>query len=163
MSTNNYPTDPKIDALVARFPRLFRGQHPRVWSDLPQGWTELTGRLFADLDAMLDDDAAKRFELVQIKEKFAGLRVYWSLGEEETLVLDILGSRSTQRLDKGPAEPTALFDRIRARVRQAGDEAATTCQRCGNGGASAGGSGWITTLCDSCRRKADVQSVQETP
>lgn len=30
---------------------------------------------------MLDDDAAKRFEVMQIKEKFAGLRVYWKLGD----------------------------------------------------------------------------------
>lgn len=159
MSSSDFPTDPKIDALVAHFPRLFKGQHPRVWSDLPQGWTKLTHRLFADLDAILDDEAAKRFEVIQVKEKYAGLRVYWSLGEEETLVLDILGSGSRQRLDKGPAEPTALFNRIRTRVQQAAEEAGTICQRCGNGSASAGGSGWITTLCEACRRKSDVQEA----
>ena len=70
MSTSDFPTDPKIDALVARFPRLFKGQQPRVWSDLPEGWTEVADHLFTDLDAMLDDDAAKRFEVVQIKEKW---------------------------------------------------------------------------------------------
>ena len=37
MSTYDFPTDPKIDTLVARFPRLFHGRQPRVWSDLPQG------------------------------------------------------------------------------------------------------------------------------
>ena len=160
MTASDYPTDPKIDALVARFPRLFRGQHPPVWSDLPQGWTELADQLFADLDAMLDDEAAKRFEVIQVKEKYAGLRVYWSLGEEETLVLDIHGSGSTQRLDKGPAKPTALFDRIKGRVKQACEEAATTCQRCGNGIASAGGSGWIVTLCGTCRTKAESNDAR---
>ena len=159
MSISDFPTDPKIDALVARFPRLFHDRQPRVWSDVPQGWIELVDQLFADLDSMIDDDAAKIFEVIQIKEKYAGLRVYWSLGGEETLVLDIVGSGSMQRLDKGPAEPTALFDRIKERVRQAGEQAATTCQRCGNGGASAGGSGWIMTLCDSCRGRADVQDA----
>ena len=159
MSDNEFPTDPKIDALVARFPRLFRSKHPRVWSDLPQGWTELADQLFADLDAMLDDDAARRFEVVQIKEKFAGLRVYWALGEEQTLVMDILSARATQRVDQTPAEPSPLFDRIAARVRLAGEESATTCQRCGNSGATAGGSGWIVTLCETCRRKADAQAV----
>jgi hypothetical protein len=159
MSTSDFPTDPKIDALVARFPRLFHDRQPRVWSDLPQGWTELADQLFVDLDSMIDDEAAKLFEVIQIKEKFAGLRVYWSLGDEETLVLDIIGSGSIQRLDKGPAEPTALFDRIKARVRQAGEQAATTCQFCGNGSARAGGSGWIATLCEACRRKADVQDA----
>ena len=163
MSTSDFPTDPKIDALVARFPRLFKGQHPRVWSDLPQGWTEESDRLFADLDAMLDDDAAKRFEVVQIKEKFAGLRVYWELDKEQTLVMDFHAPGAVLRVDEGPAKPTVLFERIRDRVKQAGEEAATTCQRCGNGSASAVRSRWITTLCEACRRKADVQSVQETP
>lgn len=163
MSASDFPTDPKIDALVTRFPRLFKGQQPRVWSDLPEGWTELTHRLFADLDAMLDDDAAKRFEVVQIKEKFAGLRVYWELDKEHTLVMDFHAPGAVQRVDEGPSNPTVLFERIRDRVKQAGEEAATTCQRCGNGSASAVRSGWITTLCEACRRKADVQSVQETP
>ena len=157
MSDSDFPTDPKIDALVARFPRLFKGKHPRVWSDLPPGWTELANRLFVDLDAMLDDDAARRFSVIQIKEKFAGLRVYWQLGQEQTLVMDFHGTGSVQRVDTDPATPTALFDRIRARVKQAGEEAATTCQRCGNGGASANRSGWIVTLCASCRARQDLE------
>ncbi len=155
MSTSDFPTDPKIDALVARFPRLFHHRHPRVWSDLPQGWTELADQLFADLDAMLDDDAASVFKVIQIKEKYASLRVYWSLGEEETLVLDVIGSGSTQRFDKGPTDPTALFERIRACVKEACEQAETTCQVCGNGSASAVGSGWIVTLCGTCRARAD--------
>ena len=159
LSTNDFATDRKIDALVARFPRLFRGRQPRVWSDLPQGWIEMVNQLFADLDSMLDDEAAQRFEVIQIKEKYASLRVYLSLGKEETLVLDILGSSSTQSLDKGPAEPTALFDRITARVKQAGEQAAVTCQDCGNGSASAGGTGWIVTQCETCRTKADLKDA----
>lgn len=157
MSTSDFPTDRKIDALVARFPRLFHGRHPRVWSDLPQGWTELTSRLFVDLDAMLDDEAARRFEIVQIKEKFAGLRVYWQLGKEQTTVLDIHGPGSIQRVEQVPAKPTLLFDRIRARVRQATEEAGTTCQRCGNGSATTNNSGYFVTLCGPCRMRADLE------
>ena len=65
MTTHSFPTDPKIDALIERFPRLFRGAQPLVWSDLPQGWAELTDRLFADIDRMLDDTAAKAFQVLQ--------------------------------------------------------------------------------------------------
>lgn len=161
MSTHDIPTDPKIDTLVARYPRLFHDRQPRVWSDLPEGWTELATQLFADLDAMLDDSEAKRFQVVQIKEKFAGLRVYWQLGKEQTTVLDILGPVSAQRVDKGAAKPTALFERISARVRQAGEQAAATCQRCGNGGASAGGRGWSVTLCEACRTKQDLEQQKD--
>lgn len=157
MSDSDYPTDPKIDALVARFPRLFKGQPPRVWSDLPPGWTELADRLFVDLDAMLDNDAAMRFKIIQIKEKFASLRVYWQLGKEQTLVMDLHGPGSVQRIDTVPAKPTVFFDQLKARVQQAVAEAATTCQRCGNGSASTNASGWIVTLCESCRGKSDAQ------
>lgn len=157
MSASDFPTDPKIDALVARFPRLFHGRQPRVWSDLPQGWTQVAQRLFADLDAMLDDHASKRFEVIQIKEKFAGLRVYWRLGGAKTEVLDVVGKGSVQHLEQGPAQTTALFERTQARVKQACEQAATTCQHCGNDGASAGGSGWLVTLCQSCRRQADAR------
>lgn len=160
MSTSDLPTDSKIDALVVRFPRLFKGRHPRVWSDLPQGWVELTHRLFADLDTMLNDDEAARFEIVQIKEKFAGLRVYWSLGEEMTLVLDLRSTHSSQRIEKVPDAPTALSDRIRALVAQAAEQAATTCQHCGNGGAERNGFGYYVTLCGPCRMRADVKEPE---
>lgn len=154
MSSSDLPTNP-IDALVVRFPRLFHHGQPRVWSDLPPGWTEIVERLFTDLDTLLDDAEAQRFEVIQIKEKFAGLRVYWSLGEEQTLVMDLHGAGSVQRVDEVPGKPTALFDRISARVRQAEAQAATTCQQCGNGGAASGGSGWMSTLCPTCRTRKD--------
>jgi hypothetical protein len=157
VAIHDFPTDPKIDALAERFPRLFRGQQPRVGSDLPQGWTDIANRLFADLDAMMDNVEAKKFAVIQIKEKFAGLRVYWELGKEKTMVIDTISSGSAQRLDKPPEKRPALFNRIKARVAQASQEAAQTCQRCGNGGASAGGSGWIVTLCQTCRAQQDSE------
>jgi hypothetical protein len=155
MAMSSLPTDPKVDALITRFPRLFHGKQPRVWSDLPEGWVEVANKLFADVDAMLDDASAKRFEVIQIKEKFAGLRVYWRLGTQQTTVIDVLGPDAVWRIDKGPTKPTDLFDRIKERVTQAQEEAGTTCQRCGNSGASAGGQGWIVTLCETCRTKKD--------
>lgn len=143
-------SDP-IDALVARFPRLFRGQSPKVMSFLPAGWTEPVTRLFIDLDAMLDDRQAQSFEVRQIKEKLAGLRVYWRLGQEETTVLDIFGPEGAERLSFRPEQTSSLYDRISARVDQAEAEAATTCQRCGNGSASRRNvSGWLATLCSAC-------------
>ena len=169
MSTTDFPTDPKIDALdaldalIARFPRLFHSRQPHVWSDLPQGWTEVADQLFADLDVMIDDDAAKEFEVIQIKEQFGGLRVYWQLGNEQTTVVNIYGSGSVQRVDLGPAKPSALFHRISARVKEAGEESCTTCQRCGNGGASVCGSGWIATLCETCRVKKDAEVWKDEP
>ena len=143
-----------ISALVKKFPRLFHNKSPQVMSDLPCGWVDLVDRLFVDLDAMLDDRQAKRFKIIQIKEKFAGLRVYWQLGSEKTVVLDFISSQSVQRLDTRPAEPTNAFDQITTRVRQAGAEAAWTCQHCGRPGDRAQQApGWMITLCDACRKQ----------
>ena len=143
-----------IPALVKKFPRLFHNKSPQVMSDLPCGWEDLVDRLFVDLDAMLDDRQAKRFKILQIKEKFAGLRVYWQLGSERTVVLDLISSQSVQRLDTRPAEPTNAFDQITARVRQAGAEAIRTCQHCGQPGDCAPQTaGWMVTLCNPCRQK----------
>ena len=68
-----------IDALVDLCPRLFRGQHPRAASSLPEARIKLASRLFNDLDQMLDDDSAPQFEVRQIKEQFGRLRVYFWL------------------------------------------------------------------------------------
>lgn len=70
--------------------------------------------------------------------------------------MDLHGTGSVERVDKVPTKPTAVFDRIRERVKQAVEQAAITCQRCGHGSASTNRSGWIVTLCESCQRKADV-------
>jgi len=153
VSSQEFPTDPKIDVLVNRFPRLFRGRHPRAWSDLPDGWTGVADRLFNDLDAMMSDDEAATFEIVQIKEKFGGLRVYWELDGQQTMVIDAISAHSVQHMENSPARPTALFGRVRERVRQAAQQAATTCQKCGSEGATATRSGWVVTLCEACRAK----------
>lgn len=143
-----------IPALVKKFPRLFHNKSPQVMSDLPCGWEDLVDRLFVDLDAMLDDHQAKRLKIIQIKEKFAGLRVYWQLGSEKTIVIDLLSGQSAFRLDTGPTQPTTAFEQITARVRQAGLEAARTCQRCGQpGDCPPQTPGWMVTLCDACRLK----------
>lgn len=161
MATYDFPTDPKIDALIERFPRIFKGAQPYAWSDLPQGWTELAERLFADVDRMLDDEAAKAFEVRQIKEKFGGLRVYWRFAEQETTAIDVFDTGSLGHLVLQPVEPTALFTRIRLRVQEAADEAARTCQHCGNGSATANNSGLVATLCGPCRTQQDLRQRKD--
>ena len=157
MTTYDFPTDPKIDALIARYPRIFKGAQPLAWLDLSQGWTELVDRLFADIDRWLDDEAAKAFEVRQIKEKFGGLRVYWRFAEQETTAIDVFDTGSLGHLVLQPAEPTALFIQIRARVDEAAEEASTTCQHCGNGSATANNSGLVATLCGPCRTRQDLE------
>jgi len=140
-----------IDDLVERFPRLFHGRPPQTWSDLPAGWLGVVVDLFADLDRLLDDRSAEQFEVLQIKEKFAGLRVYWGLGAQQTDVVDLVGAASTQRIDIEPRRPTATFDLIKARINEAAMRASKTCQVCGEPGGSWQSEGRLQTLCSACR------------
>lgn len=140
-----------IDDLVERFPRLFHGRPPQTWSDLPPGWLGLAVELFTDLDRLLDDRSAEQFEVLQIKEKFAGLRIYWRLDAQETNVLDSIGAESTRRVDIEPRRPTATFDLIKARINEAAVRASKTCQVCGAPGGSGQSEGRLQTLCGACR------------
>lgn len=144
----------RVTALVEKFPRLFHGEPPLVTSHLPLGWGVLVTRLLVDLDAMLDDSQARRFQFRQIKEKIAGLRVYWQLDSDEAEVPDLTGGQFAQQVDAEPVEPITAFDRIAARVSQAEEEAARTCQDCGQPGDCAKQtSGGAATLCDACSQQ----------
>ena len=128
-----------IDTLVELFPRLFRGQRPGSFSSLPEGWLKLASQLFDDLDRMLDGNNAPLFEVRQIKEKLCRLRVYFWLGppfaaEDET------AHRAWS--------PTR--EKVSDRIRVAGDESESTCQRCGAGDAPLRRPAELVTLCESC-------------
>jgi len=148
------PTDgpvPPITSLVMRYPRLFGGEYPAVMSSVPKGWTALVDRLFDDLDVMLDDTQARAFTVIQIKEKYAELRVYWSLDAQQTLVVDLSDPQSSRRLDLVPGKTPPIYERISARIALAEAESARTCQRCGSPGSNASEGGWLVTLCEPCR------------
>lgn len=104
--------------LKARFPIVFETYLEGREIGVGVGWHSIVERLVADLAQM---DA----HVVQIKEKFGGLRVYL-------------------------AEDNPVWE---ARVEQAVLEASTTCEICGVQGehvtlGNGPGSFWIKTLCE---------------
>ena len=144
----------RVTALVKKFPRLFHGSPPLVNSYLPPGWEDLMIQFLVDLDTRLDDSQASRFQFRQIKEKIAGLRVYWQLESADTEVLDLIGSQIAQQEGTELVEPITAFDWIAARVLEAEEEAARTCQDCGQPGTSDNpASGAVATLCDVCSQQ----------
>ena len=98
--------------LVARFPRLFRGNEPCTHSLLPVGWTQLVFELFQDIDRLLNDAQATSFETLQVKEKLGRLRVR---------------VRYRGTLDEEGDPET----RLRALVDTASDRSEAVCQICG--------------------------------
>lgn len=90
------------------------------------GWYPILDGLFAELETIRQEDILTGLKVIQVKEKFGGLRVYVDGGNE----------------------------RVHARIALAETEAAETCEGCG--GPSPGvrsHGGWLGNLCDSCVRK----------
>lgn len=107
-----------------------RRKHPRIFTDndlgtgVGAGWWTLLDEAFTKIDAVLDENPSAKLHIVQIKEKFGGLRVYCSFD--------------------GPEDVNQLIDTI---IQGAETQAGTTCEVCGEPGEGRYG-GWIKVLCD---------------
>lgn len=83
------PTGPEVvnrelQALVERYPRLFRGELPPRGCEMPQDRIEYLGRLCQDIDTRLSDDQAQQFRLLQFRESEGAFRVYWHIAEPDS-------------------------------------------------------------------------------
>ncbi len=133
MADHEHYITPEAMRIIQRYPGVFGpGPWPVAKTQLGwgftcgDGWYPILDRLFADIDRIREEDGLTRMEVVQVKEKLGGLRVYVRGGNE----------------------------RVDARVCQAEEEAFSTCEGCG--GPTAGireGGGYLTNLCDPCARK----------
>src|SRR5690242_6762239 len=79
----------RITALVASFPRIFKGSEPELGMATSEGWQPILEELFRGIDQLLSDEQAELFRIRQVKQKFGGLRVYYSVGESAETVVDI--------------------------------------------------------------------------
>jgi len=158
-------TNDRLSDLIARHPALFRGEPPRVASDLARGWFALVDALCTDLEAILGD-RAEAFVVDQVKEKFGGLRFYWSMrGAKNTIEVDVAGAKASapgeapsadgyvERVSDTPMgfrvsirPDDELSAAIAARILQAEEESFATCQMCGAPG-ELRREGWLYTAC----------------
>jgi hypothetical protein len=104
------------------------------------GWYELIRELCEELKEMIPDayEGEEEFEVVQVKEKFGGLRFYTNWATEE------------------------MYEKIE----EAEGKSFKICEDCGQPGRVRAG-GWIRTLCDYHAKKAgygpeDVVKESET-
>ena len=131
MNDANISKDPGLQKLIERFPRLFRGAQPAVWSHVPEGWAEIVETLFGGIDRLLSDEQAKRFRVEQIKEKFGTLRLYVSF----------------DRVDAEGVNPNPTALRLLVDAAVAASE--VTCYACGSPGVMRRLGGWATVRCDA--------------
>jgi hypothetical protein len=102
------------------------------------GWLPILERFFDEVAAALADADGVRFELWQVKEKFAGLRVYYVAHLPKPHV--ILDTRAV-RADDARRKIDEAYER-------ASKEAARTCEVCGKPGVLRQASGVFMTRCD---------------
>ena len=131
MNDANISSDPELQKLIERFPRLFRGAPPAVWSHVPVGWSAIVGTLFTGIDALLNDDQAKCFRVEQVKEKFGALRLYVSF----------------DRIDADGVNPNPTALRLLIDAAVAASE--VTCCVCGAPGEMRKLGAWATVRCDA--------------
>ena len=132
-----------LNQLIDTYPRLLRGSGPQIPGYVGAGWHPIVMRLMASIDKMLSDELAAGFRVVQIKEKFGGLRFYWQV------------SKVTGEEDEDDWLPEAEEDEHRAELahrislltQEAEDKCEKRCETCGEPGELRPG-GWLRTLCD---------------
>lgn len=98
------------------------------------GWQPIIEKLHTEL-LKIDPD----YVVAQIKEKFGGLRYYFSFSEK--------------------AEPEQR-EQMDALVLEAEKEAERTCELCGKPGENLADRGWWTTLCVNCRETRNAQRTK---
>lgn len=112
--------------IIKKYPEIF--DQPGYQYGWPNGWDDLVNQLIENVVAV----APKDFKVLQIKEKFAGLRFYYSNGNET----------------------------INHLADEAENKSYSICQNCGSEGKrSTSGSGWMRTICEACNEPGTNQIV----
>lgn len=99
------------------------------------GWYDLVNKMCEDV-TKLTEGTGIQVIADQVKEKFGGLRFYYSILYE------------TEKTD----EMGKITQQVSDRIHQAEEESYKTCELCGKPGEPTKG-GWITTLCEQCKKK----------
>lgn len=113
------------------------------------GWFSIIEQLLASIRATLKPELARRFRLMQIKEKFGSLRVYY---EGQAMFMDSL-------CPTGPAcarieSEENPFKEIDGLISEATGRSTETCIFCGDVGRIRT-DGWWLTMCDFHQRLHD--------
>lgn len=91
MNPNEIKEHPDVlDVLIEKYPSVFKNMDAGSVDFLPPGWYGLMDKLCEDLSVLLDEERAKTpekpdhplFSVMQIKEKFGGLRFYYMMNTE---------------------------------------------------------------------------------
>lgn len=140
MSYTEQQYDEFSKRMEEKYPKMFAGQYGGF--AVGTGWWPIIETLCANIQSHTDwwnknhekHPVVEQVVVEQIKEKFGGLRFYYTGGD----------------------------DQISGMVRMAEAWADHSCEECGAPGTS-GGKGWIKTLCPVHRAEADARYKERFP
>jgi len=75
--------DERLSRLQLRYSRVFTSSNLEWGLEHMSGWDKLIDAMSMRIDAILSQDATGEIELLQVKEKFGELRVYYRLKKLE--------------------------------------------------------------------------------
>lgn len=99
----------------------WHGGRRSVFIECDEGWYPIIAQLDMDIRKVTPD-----YTILQIKEKFGGLRYYIGALQED------------------------VFDKVHGIIADAEEIAAKTCECCGEPGVLCRRGGWLKTLCQNC-------------
>ena len=139
--------DPGLARLVAAHPEMFRGAPPAIFSYLMPGWYDLVDKLCSDIEAVLGTQNLKRFQCLQIKEKFGTLRFYWRYKAAGRPRVDALVADRFVSFEAPPNKTAKLGQTLQLLVEAACDASEVICETCGQPGRLLCTKGWLITRC----------------
>lgn len=149
--------------IIRVHPALFRNAPPVALSHVEPGWYGIVDKLCSDIEKVLGPQGCEAFRILQIKEKYAELRFYWTTGDDPDLHLDIQSSDGTVgHFTKRTSPDIAALDSVRALVNAASKASLCTCRVCGQPGEMREVDHWYVTLCDAHlaeRKKSDFRGA----
>lgn len=149
--------------LRSKYPRLFRKGISRYDFSIYNGWFEIIDQLCADITKEMDKlPFCAYFQVDQVKEKFGGLRFYYSGPNFDTFEFNgiylFIWNMIAWCLRWNKQLETARHT-INNLVSAAEKQCWKVCEDCGAPG-SRGGIGWIKTLCDDCQESLEREAIQ---
>jgi len=135
----------QLDKLIQDYPVVFRHMDTSVISSVPAGWYSIVDDLCSNLTPLLEEALQANpessdeplFSLLQIKEKFGGLRIYFMM--------------NTKNDD--------LYMKVQKMIDIAEDASYETCQITGKPGALCKNGRWFMTLCEESRKSMGYETI----
>ena len=138
----------EIERLMQKYPIAFKNAQDAEFWNIPDGWVALLDNLFSEVNELLKESYDKfpatedesGFSILQIKEKFGGLRIYFGFISEDSYTIE----------------------KIQSLIDQAEDKSYDICQLTGTPGTLCIKNHHYMTLCESVRKEMGYHTIPGT-